>query len=232
MSLVVGETLGEARHRRRLTVAGHDVDVAIAAVHRHDGPEPAAARALAEELAAARLGTIRQSLRIAALAPSGRPVLSVAGRAAGCAVSLSHVEGLVAAAVTSTAGVGIDLVDPAEAGRSLDFWFTPEELALEPDEGLLRARLWAAKEASYKAAGLDEELRPRTVAIESLGLHAFTWTARSGFVRAAGAGRFLAAGRHVVAVAVTTSRIAAALPLPAAASGSAVTIHPLESVLA
>ena len=41
----------------------------------------------------------------------------------------------------------------AEAGRGLDFWFTPEELELEPDEGLLRARLWAAKEAAYKAAG-------------------------------------------------------------------------------
>jgi phosphopantetheinyl transferase (holo-ACP synthase) len=232
MSLVAVETVGQTPHRRQLTVAGHEVDVVIAAVDRHDGPESAAARALAEDLAATRLATDRRDLRIAALAPSGRPVLSVAGRVAGFAVSLSHVEGLVAAAVTSTAGVGIDLVDPAEAGRGLDFWFTPEELALEPDEGLLRARLWAAKEAAYKAAGLDEELRPRTVAIESLGLHAFTWTARSGFVRAAGGGRFLAAGRHVVAVAVATSRVAAAPPIKAAASGSAVTIHPLESVLA
>jgi phosphopantetheinyl transferase (holo-ACP synthase) len=232
MSLVVVEHVGQAPHRRRLTVAGHGVDLAIAAVDRHAGPEPAAARALAEDLAATLLAADRRDLRIAALAPSGRPVLSVAGRVAQIAISLSHVEGLVAAAVTSTAGVGIDLVDPAEAGRGLDFWFTPEELALEPDEGLLRARLWAAKEAAYKAAGLDEELRPRTVAIESLGLHAFTWTARSGFVRAAGAGRFLTAGRHVVAVAVTTSRAAAAPPIKAAASGDAITIHPLETVLA
>jgi phosphopantetheinyl transferase (holo-ACP synthase) len=96
----------------------------------------------------------------------------------------------------------------------------------------VRTLLWAAKEAAYKAAGLDEELRPRTVAIESLGLHAFSWTARSGFVRAAGVGRFLAAGRHVVAVAVTTSRAAAAPPIKAAASGDAITIHPLETVLA
>ena len=46
MSLVVVEHVGQAPHRRRLTVAGHDVDLAIAAVDRHAGPEPAAARAL------------------------------------------------------------------------------------------------------------------------------------------------------------------------------------------
>ena len=208
------------------------MELAIAPVARQDGPEPAAARALAEEVAAAALQKDRRDLRIASLPPSGRPVLLVAGRATGMAVSISHVEGLVAAAVGSTAGVGIDLVDPAEAGRGLDFWFTPEELALEPDEGLLRARLWAAKEAAYKAAGLDEELRPRTVAIESLGLHAFTWTARSGFARAAGSGRFLAAGRHVVAVAVATERAAATQANQAPATVGAASIHPLETVLA
>jgi len=219
-------------HRRRLTVGGHDVQLAIATVDRQDGPEPAAARALAEDVAAATLQQDRRNLRIASVSPSGRPVLLVAGRATGMAVSISHVEGLVAAAVGSTAGVGIDLVDPAEAGRGLDFWFTPEELALEPDEGLLRARLWAAKEAAYKAAGLDEELRPRTVAIESLGLHAFTWTARSGFARAAGEGRFLAAGRHVVALAVATTRASATPPNKASASSPATTSEPLETVLA
>lgn len=232
MIAAVARDPGPAWHRRRLTVGGHDVELAIATVDRQDGPEPAAARALAEDVAAAALERDRRDLRIASLPPSGRPVLLVAGRATGMAVSLSHVEGLVAAAVGSTAGVGIDLVDPAEAGRGLDFWFTPEELALEPDEGLLRARLWAAKEAAYKAAGLDEELRPRTVAIESLGLHAFTWTARSGFARAAGEGRFLTAGRHVVALAVATTRAPATPPNKASASSPATTSEPLETVLA
>jgi hypothetical protein len=217
--------------RCRLTVGGHDVDVAIAAVDHRDGPAAAAARALGEELAATLLAADRRQLRIAALPPSGRPVLSVAGRWVAAAVSLSHVEGLVAAAVAATGGVGIDLVDPAEAGRSLDFWFTPDELGLEPDEGLLRARLWAAKEAAYKAAGLDEELRPRTVMIESLGLHVFTWTAGSGFASVSGAGRFLTAGRHVVAVAVPTNRVGASqVNRPPATAGT--TIHPLETVLA
>jgi len=110
----------------------------------------------------------------------------------------------VAAACGESGGLGIDLVDPAEAGRGLDFWFTPDELALEPDEGLLRARLWAAKEAAYKAAGIDEELRPRTVTIESLSPGRFVWTARGRYAAAAGGGRFITAGRHVVAVAAST----------------------------
>jgi len=226
------DTLRDQVERRRLSVAGCAVELAIAAVDERHGSEPAVARELAEDLAARRLQADRRDLRIAGLAPSGRPVLLVGGRAAGLAVSLSHVEGLVAAAVAEGLGVGIDLVDPADAGRGLDFWFTPEELSLEPDEGLLRARLWAAKEAAYKAAGLDEELRPRTVAIESLGLHAFTWTARSGFTTAAGAGRFLAAGRRIVTVAVTTDRVGAPPATTAPAARGATTIHPLETVLA
>ncbi|MFM7138024.1 MAG: 4'-phosphopantetheinyl transferase superfamily protein [Planctomycetota bacterium] len=234
MIVAVARDPGHAWRRRRLTVAGHDVDVAIGPVDRHDGPESAAARALAEDLAAAALQQDRRDLRIASLAPSGRPVLLVAGRAGRAAVSLSHVEGLVAAAVGSTTGVGVgvDIVDPAEAGRGLDFWFTPDELALEPDEGLLRARLWAAKEAAYKAAGLDEELRPRTVAIESLGSHGFTWTARSGFTRAVGAGRLLTVGRHVVAVAVSTDLAATPQDNQTPATVGAAIIQSLETVLA
>lgn len=198
-----------------LDVEGREVVLALASMAPGDGSPAVAARDVAERLAAERIGQPRTGVRMATLAPSGRPVLLVAGRPARASVSLSHVEGLVAAAVAEGVGVGIDLVDPADAGRGLDFWFTPDELALEPDEGLLRARLWAAKEAAYKAAGLDEELRPRSVMIESLAPRTFTWTARSRFVSAAGSGRFLAAGRHVVAVAVATRRGASAADAPA-----------------
>ena len=191
---------------RVLELDGGEVALALAATGAADGSPSAAARDVAERLAAERIGQPRSGVRLASLPPSGRPVLLVAGAPAGPAVSLSHVEGLVAAAVAEGVGVGIDLVDPAEAGRGLDVWFTPDELALEPDDGPLRARLWAAKEAAYKAAGLDEELRPRTVVIESLAPRAFTWSARSRFATATGRGRFLTAGRHVVAVALATHR--------------------------
>jgi hypothetical protein len=197
-----------------LEVEGREVALALAATAPGDGPLAAAARDVGERLAAERIDQPRATVRMVTLPPSGRPVLLVAGRPVEASVSLSHVDGLVAAAVAEGVGVGIDLVDPAEAGRGLDVWFTPDELALEPDEGLLRARLWAAKEAAYKAAGIDDELRPRSVVIESLAPRSFTWTVRSRYVSATGSGRFLAAGRHVVAVAVTTRRGA---PLPAAA---------------
>jgi len=197
---------------RVLDVAGGEVAVALADA---DAPPGVAARDVAERLAALRLERPRSAVRVASLPPSGRPVLTIDGRPAAAAISLSHVEGLVAAAVAEGVGVGIDLVDPAEAGRGLDPWFTPEELALEPDEGLLRARLWAAKEAAYKAAGLDEEFRQRTVVIGSLAPRAFTWTARGRFTEVVGSGRFLSAGRHVVAVALSAhrrDRTAAVLP--------------------
>lgn len=180
------------------------VAVRVARVAAVDGCLNAAARELGERLAAERLGLPQAAVRIASLPPSGRPVILAHGRPAMASISIAHLDGLVAAACVASGGVGIDLVDPAEAGRGLDFWFTPDELALEPDEGLLRARLWAAKEAAYKAAGIDEELRPRTVTIESLSPGRFTWTARGRYAAVAGGGRLLAAGRHVVAVAMST----------------------------
>ncbi len=185
-------------------LAGRGVATLVARVAAGDGSLPAVARELGERLAAERLGLPASAVRVASLPPSGRPVILVHGRPSTAGISVSHVEGLVAAACAESAGVGIDLVDPAEAGRGLDFWFTPDELALEPDEGLLRARLWAAKEAAYKAAGIDEELRPRTVTIESLSPGGFAWTARGRYAAVAGGGRFLTAGRHVVAVAAST----------------------------
>jgi hypothetical protein len=185
-------------------LAGCDVAVHVTRAAAGDGCLPAVARELGEQLAADRLALPRSVVRIAAVEPSGRPTILVHGRPAPTGISLSHIDGLVAAACGESGGLGIDLVDPAEAGRGLDFWFTPDELALEPDEGLLRARLWAAKEAAYKAAGIDEELRPRTVTIESLSPGRFAWTARGRYAAAAGGGRFITAGRHVVAVAAST----------------------------
>jgi hypothetical protein len=193
----------QAGNAALISFSGRTVATLVVGVAAEAGPAATAARGLGERLAAERLGLPRPAVRLATLEPSGRPVILVHGRPARAGISVSHVEGLVAAAFAEDGGVGIDLVDPAEAGRSLDWWFTPDELALEPDEGLLRARLWAAKEAAYKAAALDEELRPRTVTIESLSPGSFAWSAHGRFTTAAGGGRFLAVGRHVVAVAAS-----------------------------
>jgi hypothetical protein len=163
-----------------------------------------AALRLAEDLVATLLSAPGAAVRVAGLAPSGRPVVSVAGISSGHSVSVSHVSGLLGAAVSTDGQVGLDIVDPADAGRALDVFFSPDELALMPDDlGLLRALLWAAKEAAYKAARLDAEFRPRYVTIESLSPNGFSWVVRERHAVVTGTGRFATVGRHVVAIAAT-----------------------------
>ena len=184
---------------RSLDVAGCHVDLVIDEAVDRIGISAAAAR-LAEELVAARIGCERRLVRVAPLSPSGRPVAMVRGRGATVSVSVSHVGGLFGAAVCGTAGVGLDIVDPAAAGPALDAWFTPDELALFPGDGLLRPRLWAAKEAAYKAAGVDDGFRPRRVAIEQLDTTGFCWIVRGQHRRVDGRGVFTTAGPCLVAV--------------------------------
>lgn len=192
----------------RLAIAGETVHVAVRSIGPDDGDRSLLARSLGRDMAAAALGLSRTAVTVASLLPSGRPVLRVHGQEVSESVSLAHVEDCVAGALAHGASVGIDLVDPAVAGRGLDFWFTPEELALEADDGLLRARLWAAKEAAFKAAAFDVELRPRTVVIDSLAPCGFTWSAVTRYRRTSGSGVFGSFGRYVVAIALTSTAVA------------------------
>jgi len=163
-----------------------------------------AAVRLAEDLVAGLLELAPGAVRVAALAPSGRPVARIAGQAETPFLSISHGRSLIGAAASIAGQVGIDIVDPADAGRALDVFFSPDELDLVPDDlGLLRALLWAAKEAAYKAARLDTEFRPRQVTIDSLAANGFTWVVRAPHARVEGAGRFTTVGRHVLAIAAT-----------------------------
>jgi 4'-phosphopantetheinyl transferase EntD len=191
------------RVARGLSFGGHRVDVVIERLDDAGETASTAGRRLAEELAAACLHLPRGGVRVAALAPSGRPVAVVGGRPVDVAVTISHAAGVVAAAAAVSAPIGIDIVDPAEAGRGLDLWFTPDELSLAPDDdGLLRGQLWAAKEAAYKAARLDTEFRLGTVSIDALSPRGFAWSARSAWRGARGEGRFVRVGRLIVAVAI------------------------------
>jgi hypothetical protein len=203
-----GDTLPSGRICRGLRVGRWTV----AAVFERppawcDAPSAEAGR-LAEDLVAATLGVPGGDVRVAALPPTGRPVARVAGREQDPFVSVSHVRRLLGAAVSTDARVGLDIVDPADAGRGLDAFFSPDELALVPDDvGLLRALLWAAKEAAYKAARLDAEFRPRAVTIDGLTANGFTWIVRGRHALVEGAGRFATVGRHVVAIAATAAAV-------------------------
>lgn len=202
---------------RGVRVGDHEVSLAFE--HHLGGTEPSsgAALRLAEDLVAATLTADAGQVRVAGLAPSRRPVARVAGAVDPPSVSVSHVRGLLGAAVSTGGIVGLDIVDPADAGRALDAFFSPDELALVPDDlGLLRALLWAAKEAAYKAARLDAEFRPRQVAITSLSGTEFTWVVRDRHAVVEGVGRFATVGRHVVAIAATAPATAADRPVAAA----------------
>lgn len=206
---------------RRMAIAGCHVVLSIDTAAEGVGASVEAAR-LAEAIVASRVGCERRMVRVAALMPSGRPVAMVRGKSVPVAVSVSHSGRLIAAAVCETAGVGIDVVDPAEAGRSLDVWFTPDELSLLPDEdGLLRARLWGAKEAAFKAARLDDGFRPCSVEICTLGRTGYRWSVRGEHGPVEGRGTFMMAGMHLLAIAVATDCAAADARPPSAAEVAA-----------
>jgi len=207
---MIGWQFGNASpvgHIHRVVHVG-ECEVSLAFEWLLGGAEPpsGAALRLAEDLVVTTLAADAGQVRVAGLAPSGRPVAWVAEAADPPSVSVSHVRGMLGAAVATDGSVGLDIVDPADAGRALDLFFSPEEMALAPDDlGLLRALLWAAKEAAYKAARVDTEFRPRKVTIASLSGNAFTWVVRDRHVVVEGTGRFATVARHVVAIAVTAT---------------------------
>ena len=159
-----------------------------------------AARRLAECLVAARIGLPAFAVRIATLLPSGRPIVSAESDVSTMSVSMAHERGLVGAAVCAEAGVGIDIVDTTFVRAGLDHWLVGAERAAASP-----GMVWAAKEAAYKAAGLDAAFRPLRVSIEPLGDGTFSWSFRDDWREAIGTGRFLEAGRYVLAVACAHS---------------------------
>jgi len=189
-----------------LCVGPASVDVVFALPAGADESPSAATLRLAEELGAAALRRPRELVRVASLQPSGRPVATIDGGGRGLRVSVSHVAGLLGAVVSRGASPGIDIVEPAAAGRGLDAFLTPDELALLPDDvGLVRGLLWAAKEAAFKAAQLDVEFQPLAIRIDSLAPGGFTWTLDAPFDRVEGGGIFAAVAGHIVALAAAES---------------------------
>ena len=193
-----------ADHGRHSLAIG-DRTASVVFAQPANGPEPRSGETLwlAEGLVAETAAVPRKEVRVARLSPSGRPTARVAGLDRAPFVSVSHVRGLYGAAVSTHGAVGLDLVDPAEAGPGLDVFFSPDELAaMRDDIPVMRPRLWAAKESAYKAAGLDSGFRPRQVAIEAISGHGFTWIVHDRFAAVHGRGIFGTVGRHVWAVAL------------------------------
>lgn len=162
----------------------------------------AAARGLAERVGS-RL--ISAPVRVACLMPSGRPVVLPITDAGPCTVSVAHTRSLLAAAACrDVGGVGIDIVAAAESSAALDWCFDAAEAAYANDDSS-RARLWAAKEAAYKAARIDNGFQPKRVRISPAGAARFRWSIAAEFEMVVGVGGWSEAGGHVVAVAVQPS---------------------------
>ena len=164
------------------------------------GP-PAGARRLAEDLVAAAAGLPADAVRVATLLPSGRPVAMRGTARMPVAVSLTHVAGfVVAVASDAVPGVGVDAVDTAAPASTLEWWFDSCErrfaAATSPQH------VWGAKEAAFKAAGIDGHFRPLGVTVRADGADGFRWHLVDRWRSACGAGRFVTVGRWLVAVAV------------------------------
>jgi len=202
---------GSPISRHRVAVHGRWVDIWVTAADCSS--LSVAGSRLAERLAADVLGVARSSLRVAPLAPSGRPVVVCAASAGDCGISISHLRprladapssgrGLVAVAACRGAQVGIDLVVPAEVSTaSLSRFLATTRTGTDAD-ARDAVRLWAAKEAAYKAAALDEAFRPRRIVVERVSASGFRWSVDGRYHAVHGAGIFVAEEGHILAVAV------------------------------
>lgn len=166
-----------------------------------------AALRLAENLVADALGIANRRVRAATLLPSGRPIVTVIGRASCPTISVSHVRTMYGAALSLDGQVGMDIVDPSDVMASLQTFFTAEERAMLPKPARhLYGRLWAAKEAAYKAARLDVEFQPLRVRVHDLAADRFRWCLSGPHGCVEGAGRLMTVDQCVVAIAVTQGR--------------------------
>lgn len=110
-----------------------------------------------------------------------RPCVLAAGRAVPLHVSLAHAGGTVWAALSTCPHhrVGIDVVPRGSFhDRATGLWFTEAEqcwlrYACDPS---LAARLWAVKEAVYKAANRGEPFVPACIEIGRDNSGRFTWS--------------------------------------------------------
>ena len=143
-------------------------------------------------------------IRVATLAPSGRPIVMQDGGPTAVQVSASHAGGLIVAACRPSCrngqGIGVDLVDPASAGRGLDWW--SEDTASVSKTNAERALLWAAREAAYKAAMVDVPFSPAKISVELIDDDRFGWRTGSPSGKVSGVGRFFRVDHFLLAVAV------------------------------
>lgn len=160
-----------------------------------------AARRLSEQVCSDLVGT---PVRVATLLPSGRPIAWQQGGVEPCLVSISHTHQLLSAiACRGAVGAGVDLVSMDRPGLSFSWCFTQFDTdGSVSDSRLTAIRLWAAKEAAYKASRIDIGFQPRRVHISGENATCFKWTLSGDHEIIRGIGIWKVAEGHVIAIAV------------------------------
>ena len=134
-----------------------------AAPAAHQDPAHALALALAARVAGVAAAQLRLAHRCAHCGSDRHGVPMVLTEPAPLAVSLSRAPGMVAAAASADAAVGID-IERADAAGFAGF----AEVAVHPDEqpptdAAQATRLWVRKEAVLKALGCGLRMDPRLI---------------------------------------------------------------------
>ena len=177
------------------------IDLMVISREKNGGSASGDARRAMEQLASHHA---EKPIRVATLTPSGRPIALQAGERANLQVSASHAGSLIVAACRasygSDLGIGVDLVDPASAGRGLDWW--DGDTASVSKTNAERAPLWASREAAYKAAMVDVPFTPAKVAVAMIGDDGFEWRIDTPGGAVGGLGRFFQVADYLLAVAV------------------------------
>lgn len=134
-----------------------------------------------------------------------RPRLFWAGKEIHCGISISHTEDLVLVALrpSPATALGVDLVraEPLD-GRLVRTWFSAgEQDSVRTGDPWEACRLWAIKEAVYKAVNRGEPFRPRQVVIRRLPSGDYVSNYGDGRLRQCGGIRWWQYDDHLVVLA-------------------------------
>lgn len=111
-------------------------------------------------------------LSINAFGQNDRPAVYIDGVLQAVSLSISHSDRGILVALSAATRVGVDLVDlEQESFGSLWVWMTTSERAwMDRKDSEQQARVWAVKEAVYKALNEGESFSPLRIAVVP-GIH-------------------------------------------------------------
>jgi phosphopantetheinyl transferase len=138
-----------------------------------------------------------------------RPKVTIAGRTAPWSLSISHTKkaALVAMCPIPGISIGVDLApgEPAAPGFARSWFDGSERALLARGDWLEAARLWAVKEAVYKAVNQNDPFAPRRVRVRRAPCGGYQCTYRGVDLAGCCCIQTWVCGDHVAALATVHS---------------------------